>query len=109
MANKTYAVVHVDTGIVFAKNFVRNYSDCPKINNAKLAIMDYGLSHEVREVMMVITVNLSSTKKHIDQIKDLDVETHIINSDCPEYDYIFLARNPAALFEKLGLELCNEK
>lgn len=109
MTNKTYAVVHANTGIVFAKNFVRNYSDCPKINNAKLAIMDYGLSHEVRDVMVIITVNLSSTKKYIDQFKYLDVDSHIINSGCQDYDYIFLARNPAALFEKLGLEVCNEK
>lgn len=108
MGNKLYAVVHKETGIVFAKYFECGYSKLPKLNDVKIGILDYNPTNGIREIKRVVLASLSSTKGMIEKTEVLESDSFITEPHYPYFkdkcDYIFLSHHPEKLLALLGNE-----
>lgn len=101
---KVYAVVCKETNNVIA-NFLDHGIGKVKINDIKLGIMDHHAPYEERTVIKVAEVFLSSSKKNIDKLQQLDVDAFIVEStDHEEVDFIYLSRDP-----ERDIALCTPK
>lgn len=102
---KIYAVVSKETDNVIAQ-FLDHGTEKVKFNGIKLGILDQQVHPDERELLKVVEVYLSSSKGKMDQTKQLDPDTFIVESLSyyEEVDFVYLSRNP-----ERDIALCTPK
>lgn len=90
-AMNVYAVVSKTTGNVVAKYL--HQQGKLVLNGLKMSIMNYHDDHDVRVVLDVVEVYLSSNLRNIELTKALEIDSFAI--DDGEMKLLFLSRDPA--------------